>query len=97
MVLTDVFECHQMVNEKNTFALEQFPDSLASFALYLCDPRRTWFTLTLFVLTSQHLTPVSVLSHRQQQSTRASSVIELNNTGKLTCDGAFVSNIVQTV
>ena len=59
-----------MVNEKNTFALEQFPDSLASFTLDLGDLRRTRFTLTLLVLASQHLTPVSLLSRRQQQQIR---------------------------
>ena len=63
---TDVFECHQVVNEKNTFALEQFPDRLASFTLDLGDLWRTYFTLTLLVLTIQHLTPLSVLSPQQQ-------------------------------
>jgi len=32
MLITDVFECHQMVDEENAFTLEQFPDGLASFA-----------------------------------------------------------------
>ena len=57
-----MLECHQMVDEKNAFALEQFPDSFAPFSLDLSDLWRTWFTLTLLVLTSDNLTPVSVLS-----------------------------------
>jgi len=62
---TDVFERHQMVNEKDTFTLEQFPDCLASFTLNLGDLLCTLFTLTFFVLSSQHLTPVSVLLRQQ--------------------------------
>jgi len=32
-----VFECHEMINEKDAFTLEQFPDGLASLALDVGD------------------------------------------------------------
>jgi len=59
---TDVFERHEMVNKKHAFALEQFPDCLASFTLDLTDPWWAGFTLTFLVLPSQHLAPVGVLA-----------------------------------
>jgi len=39
MMSTDVLESHQMVNEEHTFALEQLPHRLASFALQFADLR----------------------------------------------------------
>jgi len=62
---TDMFERHQMVDEKDALALEQFPDCLAPLTLHLRDLLRTASNLFLprfFVLASQHFAPVGVLA-----------------------------------
>jgi len=61
-MMTDVFECHEVVDEEDAFALEQFPDGLSALPLDLADLRRAWLALALLVLPRQHLAPVGVLS-----------------------------------
>ena len=37
IIKSDVFERHQVVDEENAFALEQFPDGLSSLAFDVSD------------------------------------------------------------
>lgn len=37
--MTDVLQRHEMVDEKDAFALEEFPNSLASLTLHFTDLR----------------------------------------------------------